>query len=173
MRLGAGVIGCAEQTHPVVVRGPRREVSSSFCGGGVPAECDLPLSPPPIAAERLTYRDDLAGVRRVVASRARLAGLASQRLADLVIAVSELAANTLAHTTGQGTVCVWDTGREVICQVEDTGQITDALAGTERRDPAAPGGGRGLWLMHQLCDLVEVRTGPAGTIGRVHMRLDG
>jgi anti-sigma regulatory factor (Ser/Thr protein kinase) len=109
----------------------------------------------------------------VVASRARLAGLTSQRLADLVIAVSELAANTLAHTTGQGTVCVWDTGREVICQVEDTGQITDVLAGTERRDPAAPGGGRGLWLMHQLCDLVEVRTGPAGTIGRVHMRLDG
>jgi anti-sigma regulatory factor (Ser/Thr protein kinase) len=172
MRLGAAVISCAEQTHPVVVRGPRREVSSLFCGGVVPAECDLPLSPPPAAAEGLEYRDDLAGVRRLVASRARLAGLAPQRVADLVSAVSELAANTLSHTRGGGTLRMWITSSEVICQVEDTGQITDPLAGTERRDPAAPGGGRGLWLMHQVCDLAEVRTGPAGTVIRVHMRLD-
>lgn len=173
MRLGAGVIGCAGQTHPTVIRGLRPEVSSSFCHGVVPAECDLPLSPAPMAAERLTYRDDLAPVRRLVASRARRAGLAPQRVADLVIAVSELAANTLAHTSGRGTLCLWDTGSEVICQVEDTGQITDVLAGTERPDPADPGGGQGLWLMNQLCDLAEVRTGAAGTVTRVHMRLDG
>jgi hypothetical protein len=57
--------------------------------------------------------------------------------------VSELAANTLPHTSGQGRLCLWDTGSEVICQVEGTGQITDPLAGTEFRDPA-PGRWAGL-----------------------------
>jgi hypothetical protein len=67
---------------------------------------------------------------------------------------------------------MWVTGGEVICQVEDTGQITDVLAGTARPDPVTPGGRRGLWVVHQVCDLAQIRTGPAGTTIRVHMRLD-
>jgi anti-sigma regulatory factor (Ser/Thr protein kinase) len=171
-RLGGAVIACAEQTHPAVIHGSRREPSSSFIAGAIPGECDLPLHPPPADAEMLEYRDELAGVRRFAAQRARLAGLAPDRVADLVSAVSELAANTLSHTTGLGTLSMWVTGGEVICQVEDTGQITDPLAGTARRDPVAPGGGRGLWVVHQVCDLAEIRTGPAGTTIRVHMCLD-
>jgi len=171
-RLGGAVIACAEQTHPAVIRGPRREPSSSFIAGAIPAECNLPLNPPPADAEMLEYRDGLAGVRRFAAQRARLAGLAPDRVADLVSAASELAANTLSHTAGLGTLSMWVTGGEVICQVEDTGQITDVLAGTARRDPVAPGGGRGLWVVHQVCDLAEIRTGSAGTTIRVHMRLD-
>jgi anti-sigma regulatory factor (Ser/Thr protein kinase) len=170
MRLGGAAICWAEETHPAVIRGSRREPSSSFTGS-IPAQCDLPLDPPPADAQLLEYRDDLAGVRRFTAARARRAGLTPARAADLVSAVSELAANTLSHTTGKGTLSVWRTGGEVVCQVEDTGQITDALAGTARRDPAAPGGGRGLWLVHQLCDLAQIRTGPGGTTIRVHMHL--
>ena len=171
-RLGGAVIACAEQTHPAVIRGPRREPSSSFIAGAIPAECNLPLNPPPADAEMLEYRDGLAGVRCFAAQRARLAGLAPDRVVDLVSAASELAANTLSHTAGLGTLSMWVTGGEVICQVEDTGQITDVLAGTARRDPVAPGGGRGLWVVHQVCDLAEIRTGSAGTTIRVHMRLD-
>ena len=170
-RLGGAVITCAAQTHPAVIRGARREDSSAFTGS-FPAECDLPLPRPPAGAEVLEYRADLAGARRFAAARARLAGLAPDRVADLVSAVSELAANTLAHTTGPGTLSMWTTSRELVCQAEDAGQITDVLAGTARRDPAAPGGGRGLWLVHQVCDLAEIRTGPAGTRIRLHMRLD-
>ena len=170
-RLGGVVIACAEETHPAVIRGSRREPSSSFTGS-IPAQCDLPLDPPPADAQVLEYRDDLAGVRRFATARARLAGLAPERTADLVSAVSELAANTLSHTTGPGTLTMWRTGGEVVCQAEDTGQITDVLAGTARRDPAALGGGRGLWLVHQLCDLAQIRTGPGGTTIRVHMHLD-
>jgi anti-sigma regulatory factor (Ser/Thr protein kinase) len=171
-RLGGGVIACAEQTHPAVIRGPRRERSSSFTGGALPAECDQPLNPPPADAQTLEYRDDLAGVRRFAARPALAAGLAPQRVADLASAVSELAANTLTHTTGPGTLTIWTTGSEIICQVNDTGQITDPLAGTARPDPAAPAGGRGLWVVHQVCDLAQIRSGPAGTTVRVHMRLD-
>jgi anti-sigma regulatory factor (Ser/Thr protein kinase) len=171
VRLGGAAISCAEQTHPAVIRGSRREPSPSFTGS-IPAQCDRPLGPPPADAQVLAYRDDLAGVRRFAAARARRAGLAPERAADLVSAVSELAANTLSHTTGPGTLSVWRTGGEVVCQVQDAGQLTDALAGTARRDPAAPGGGRGLWLMHQLCDLAQIRTGPGGTTIRLHMHLD-
>jgi hypothetical protein len=32
-------------------------------------------------------------------------------------------------------------------------------------------GGKGLWVVNQLCDLVQARTGPAGTTTRLHMSL--
>ena len=31
------------------------------------------------------------------------------------------------------------------------------------------GSPRGLWLANQLCDLVQIRTLPAGTVVRLHM----
>jgi anti-sigma regulatory factor (Ser/Thr protein kinase) len=112
----------------------------------------------------------LAGVREFTAAWARQAGLPPHRVSDLVMAVAELAANTLAHTSGPGTLTLWVADDEVICQVQDQGQITDPLAGRLRPAPDAPGGGRGLWVVHQVCDQVEIRSGPAGTTVRLHMR---
>jgi hypothetical protein len=82
----------------------------------------------------------------------------------------ELAANTLAHTDGPGSLSVWATAGEVICQVQDAGHIADPLAGTLRRDRAPGAGGQGLWAVQQLCYLVEIRTGPGGSTIRLHMR---
>ena len=31
--------------------------------------------------------------------------------------------------------------------------------------------GRGLWLVHELCDLVQLRSSPAGTVVRMHMQV--
>jgi anti-sigma regulatory factor (Ser/Thr protein kinase) len=131
---------------------------------------DGPLSRPPDDAEVLRYRASLAVVRQFTSARARRAGLPPRRVNDLVIAVAELAANTLAHTSGPGTLTLWVTDDEVICQVQDQGQIIDPLAGRVLPAPDADGGGRGLWVVHQVCDLVEIRTGTAGTTIRVHMR---
>ena len=91
--------------------------------------------------------------------------------ANLVLAASELAANTLRHTSGGGTLRVWHTGLEILCQVEDEGWITDPLAGRRRRPAAEPG--HGLWLVNQVCDLVDLRSGPGGTAIRLHMRRPG
>ena len=30
-------------------------------------------------------------------------------------------------------------------------------------------GGRGLWIVNQLCDLVQIRSAPSGTVVRVHV----
>ena len=136
----------------------------------VPPRCNRALPRPPARAGALGYRDDLRPVRSFVAGAAQCAGLTPARIPDLVLAVTELAGNTLRHTDGGGTVQAWRTRDEIICQVADTGQITDPLA--RHRPPSDELlGGNGLWLVNQVCDLVQARTGPAGTTTRVHMRL--
>jgi anti-sigma regulatory factor (Ser/Thr protein kinase) len=91
---------------------------------------------------------------------------------DLAIAVGELATNTRTHTAGPGTLTLWVAESEIICRVNDTGHITDLLAGRLKRDPAAAGGGRGLRVVQQVCDLVQIRTSAVGTTIRLHMRLN-
>lgn len=171
--LAPGVLAGAESTHPFLVRGQQTRASPAYLGpGGLPPECDAPLPAPPPAADLLHYRTDLRPVRALVARRAERAGLSADRVADLVIAVSELAANTLRHTEAGGTLRAWHGTGEILCDVCDQGWIAEPLAG--RRRPA-PGdaGGQGLWLVHQVCDLVEMRTGPDRTTIRLHMSLGG
>jgi DcmR-like sensory protein len=94
-RLPPGVIANAERTHPVLIRDGHASASRAYSSPGVlPADCDAPLTRPPGRAAALTYRDDLAQVRAFAAEHARRAGLPASRVRDLVIAVSELAANT-------------------------------------------------------------------------------
>lgn len=138
---------------------------------GLPPRCNRALPRPPAHAETLDYRHDLRLVRRFVASRATCAGLAPPRITDLVLATSELAGNTLRHAGSAGTVQVWRTSEEIICQVTDTGQITDPLA-WHRAPSGELLGGNGLWLVNQVCDLVQARTSQAGTTARLHMRLN-
>jgi anti-sigma regulatory factor (Ser/Thr protein kinase) len=135
----------------------------------IPPECDRPLPPPPAGAESLGYRTDLAPVRRLVERHARRSRLAAERVADLILAASEVAANTLGHTGSGGTLQVWHDDDEIVCQTEDQGWIADPLAGRVRRGP--DGRGHGLFLVNHVCDLVEMRTGQAGTTVRMHMRL--
>lgn len=46
----------------------------------------------------------------------------------------------------------------------------EVRAGMRRPDPAADGGSRGLWVVRQLCDRVEISTGPAGSFGAGEVR---
>jgi anti-sigma regulatory factor (Ser/Thr protein kinase) len=160
----------ARFTHPAVLQDGQPLDSADFAGPGLlPPECDRPLPAAPSYAQVLGYRTDLRPVRALVTAHASSAGLSPERAADLVLAVSEIAANTLRHTSGDGLLRVWHTEREILCQVDDHGWITDPLAGQRRQPADEPG--HGLWVVHQMCDLVQVRTGEAGTTVRLHMRL--
>jgi anti-sigma regulatory factor (Ser/Thr protein kinase) len=166
----AGVITLAERARPALTRDEGLVRGTSQRGSASPTGELGPLPGPPPGTPELVYRDDPAAARRFAREQAVAAGLTEPRLTDLVIAVGELAANTLRHTHGPGLVRLWTTVGEVICEVSDTGYIHDDLAG--HRCPAADAGrGHGLWVVHQVCDRVEVRSGAAGTVFRLHLGL--
>jgi anti-sigma regulatory factor (Ser/Thr protein kinase) len=130
----------------------------------------LPLSAQANGAIYHTYRSDLSQVRALVLRRAREAGLTESRANDLVLAVSETAANTLRHTRSPGTLVIWHDAVEVVCEIHDEGTITDPFAGQHKPPPDASGG-HGLWLVRQVCDLVELTSDASGTTVRMHMSL--
>ena len=169
--LPRSVLADAERTHPELTSGEGSRPSAAYLGPGrLPPGLDDPLPDPPPGTSPLSYHGDLHLVRARVAALAAGAGLPPDRAADLVLAVSELAANTLSHTTAGGVLTCWQAPGELLCEIADQGWIADPLAGRLR--PPDDGRGHGLWLVHQVCDLVELRTGPAGSTIRVHMRLD-
>jgi anti-sigma regulatory factor (Ser/Thr protein kinase) len=165
--LAPRLVASAGHTHPVIGTLAEPRPSPDYAGGRVPRASARPLTRPPARAEHLAYRGDLRAVRDFVARFAQQSGLDPDRAGDLVLAVGELAANTLRHTSGGGVVHAWRAPGEVICQVTDQGRISDPLVG-RRRPPDASG--LGVWVVHQICDLVELRTGRSGTAVRVHMR---
>jgi anti-sigma regulatory factor (Ser/Thr protein kinase) len=130
----------------------------------------LPLPSPTNDAMYHTYRSDLSQVRALVLRHAREAGLTEVRANDLVLAVSEVAANTLRHTHSPGTLAMWHNEDEVVCEIHDEGTIADPLAGS-RKPPPGASGGHGLWLVRQVCDLVELTSDANGTTVRMHMTL--
>jgi anti-sigma regulatory factor (Ser/Thr protein kinase) len=167
--LAPAVLAEAMRNHPAVLQAGHVRPNGSFAGPEI-REQDDPLPDPPPDSAVLIYRDEPGSARDFVRNWAKAEGLREPKVTDLVIAVGELAANTLRHTDGTGSVRVWGSGSEVICEVRDGGHIGDVLAG--RLCPAADAGrGHGLWVVHQVCDLVEMRTNASGTTLRLHMEL--
>lgn len=172
MNLDQAVVSDARRTHPLLLSGGRQGASSAYAVPfQIPPSCSLPLLAPPRDVMTYTYRTDLSRIRALVLQHAKEAGLTDARASDLVLAVSEVAANTLRHTNSHGTLTIWHDQAEIVCEVHDEGTITDPLAGRRRPAPDTPGG-HGLWLVHQVCDLVELRSDSSGTTVRMHMAID-
>ncbi|SNQ52281.1 putative anti-sigma factor kinase [Frankia canadensis] len=158
------------RTHPVVVDGGFARASTRWRGEQAwadPFAERLPDLGPP-AAELAFGPADLGLVRAAVTHAARGEGLDSDRVDDLELAVHEVATNSVRHGGGRGTVRFWSAAGDLVCEVTDAGLVTDRLAGRRRPDLEL-GGGRGLWLANQLCDLVQLRSSAAGTVVRMHM----
>jgi anti-sigma regulatory factor (Ser/Thr protein kinase) len=170
--LAPEVVAAAGRTHPAVVRDGVAAESALFDGlYAAAAPFDDPLPAPPAGAdERDVSLETLAEVRRFVRRHAERARLGVTRTHDLLIALGEVAANTVRHGGGRGRVLVWRECGALLCEVRDDGRIAQPLAGRERPTPGQIGG-YGLWLANQLCDLVQVRAYDAGGAVRLHMRL--
>jgi anti-sigma regulatory factor (Ser/Thr protein kinase) len=163
------VIEEARRNHPSLVNGRERTRSETFGGltaFAAPFDCELP--DPPARAEEVAFGyGALEALRRFVLARAANAGLRRSRVLDLVVAVNEIATNSLEHGGGSGVLRVWQEPDRLVCEVRDGGRIEDPLAGRRLPDLEDPTG-RGLWLANQLCDLVQVRTLADGTVVRLH-----
>ena len=167
--LSPATLADAERTHPVLWWVDRERPSSAYTDPTeVSADCDA-LEPAPADAERITFGPrELSSVRARAREFGRAAGLAADRGVDLVLAVGEAAANALRHGGGGGSVSMWRRDDELIVEVRDSGRLADPLAG-RRRPLTSARGGRGIWLIHQLCDLVELGPG----VFRMHISLNG
>ena len=166
--LPAEVVDEARRTHPYVGTGSVTGSSGDYLGGGYETLAGE-LAPPPARRDEMRFTQaDLAALRTLVLSWGRAAGLGHDAAADLVLAVNELATNSVRHGGGEGVVRAWREPDALVCEVRDSGRLEDPLAG--RSAPHAdPAGGRGLWLVHQLCDLVQVRSLDSGCTVRLYV----
>lgn len=121
---------------------------------------------PPGAAGFEFERADLAEVRRRVEESAQAVGIDSLDIAAIVVAASELAANSVAHGGGRGMLRIWTEPKKLLIEVQDGGRIEEPLVGRVR-PLTTQEGGRGLWIANQLCDLVQIRSGEDGTTVRL------
>lgn len=134
-----------------------------------------PVHRPSRAEVHVTFgRGQLHDVRRLVAGLAHEAGLPRHRADELTVVVNELAANSIDHGGGHGTVRGWIEPDAVVLEVVDAGDLARRGRDRARTDvpPRADAErGRGLWIARQLADDLDIRPAdPAsgrGTIVRV------
>jgi anti-sigma regulatory factor (Ser/Thr protein kinase) len=131
-------------------------------------KADFPFAP--LKASRLEFGlDDLHDLRSLVAVAGAAGGLTPGQVADLTVAASELASNSILYGGGRGLATVWDEDGAVMVEVADGGRIKDPMVGQMRPDPSQEHG-RGLYIANQLCDEVSIDSGQSGT--RVRLRME-
>ncbi|MBV7700242.1 anti-sigma factor RsbA family regulatory protein [Streptomyces sp. TRM70350] len=159
------VLTDARATHPTVIASGREQDSSAYDWEGVVNRYNQPLPAVPDALSFAFAAETLPTARHTATREAARFGLAGTRLEDLALVTAELTTNSVVHGGGSGVLRVWAEHGYVVCEVHDTGRLTDPLAG---RRPAARDqrGGRGLLLVNLVADLVRVHTGEEGTTVR-------
>ena len=170
--LEPAILERAAMSHPVIIRGGTPEPSDRYRGlRGFEEMLAEPLPEPPIPPLELPFdADTLPSLRRFVLDTGRGAGLGAKLADDLVLAVNELATNSVRHAHGTGTLRLWRDGELLVLEVRDRGRIVDPLVGRQR-PPRDDEGGYGLWMVNHLCELVQVRSSPEGTVVRLHVRI--
>jgi anti-sigma regulatory factor (Ser/Thr protein kinase) len=161
-------LGRVHATHPVLATADGYAPSPGY-RPPLEAVVDHPPPPPPDlgppAAELAFGADELMELRHLVAAVATRHGLGSERVADLVLAVNELASNSVEHGPGSGRLRIW-TGNGVVAEVADSGRMDVPFPGLALPPPEGVRG-RGLWLASELCDVLQVWSTADGTVLRV------
>jgi anti-sigma regulatory factor (Ser/Thr protein kinase) len=164
--LAPAVLEEARRTHPFVDESP----SDLHEHVGDHAYLAVPLPEPgDVVLDREFDSSGLRDVRATVRELAEEVGV-GDRVTDVVLAVNELATNSVEHGGGHGRLRAWhdDARGALVLEVHDRGRIADPLVG-RIEPPISQIGGRGLWLCNQLCDLVQVRSTVEGTTVRLHV----
>lgn len=165
------------RTHPELVTGYGDPLVSEVYAdpGSFSAEYDgVPLDQPgvPVRVTRLGP-GGLAAARELAHACATRAGFTGGRREEIVLALAEVAANALLYGGGRAVLRAWEGGGALVLETADEGPgagAAEPFLGQVPPDPSARSG-VGLWVVRQLSDLVEMRTGPAGTTVRLHFTL--
>jgi len=173
--LPASVIEMIERTHPQLLVGGKATHSPRYAD---PTEMIRSLGIGHLVVEDSAPRlelqfDRVVGIpRHAVQIAVAPARLPPERVEDLVLAFSEVAANALVHGSGATFVRVWATEGVAVCTVTDEGTaFTDLLAGyvpPARAELVERG--KGLWVSRQLCDEVDIWPCESGLTVRLVVR---
>lgn len=165
------VIEAAQRSHPLMTDESATRGNDSYADAADESLLDGVLPPPRGQVREMDFTGgELALLRRFLTQWAAAELLAVEQSEELVLAVNELATNSVRYGGGSGTLALWREENTLLCEVRDAGYIEDPLIGRHRPMPEDHSG-RGIWLVHQLCDLVQIRSSPAGTTIRVHKHL--
>lgn len=161
------VILQARENHPLLAQQPRASLNEDYVNGlGNVFAGTLP--PPTGEVEELVFVEgDLRSLRGAVSRWGAEQGLEPGRAEELVLGVNELATNSILYGGGGGTLQMWREAEVLLCEVCDHGRIEDPLAGRIAPEFEQQSG-RGLWIVNQVCDLVQIRCSREGTTIRVH-----
>lgn len=134
------------------------------------AEEDVGPPAPPVL-DQLFDVDGLYQVRAAVAAHATEFGFSAELANDVVIAVHELASNSVRHGAGQGRLRIWAAAQNLICEIAD-GPVTSQPGAAPRAPdaddlpwPSEPG--HGLWLANKVATSLVVRHDDNGTTATV------
>jgi len=168
--LDAETIGGAQLTHPQLIGEDGKSHSNPQFGelADVLAE-RWPMQAPQEPISEFAFDGDLGGLRRATAEDPAIRSLPPERRFDMVFAINEAATNAFVHGDGKCRTRIWEDGTFVVSEVSSSPEMDDRLVG-RRRPPIDATAGRGLWLINEVCDLVEVRSGHGETVVRMHVR---
>ena len=166
--LPTDVIDQAWRTHPTMWNSTRHESDRYEVPARLLREIVEPgravTGPPSL---ELFIDDQLSDLRGSVRALAHEAALPRARVEELVLAVTELAGNTVRHAGGGGRLALWITPEGVVCEITDRGGgVQDPLAGFVPPKPSASAG-MGLWIARQLSDSFAIGTDDVGTTVRI------
>jgi anti-sigma regulatory factor (Ser/Thr protein kinase) len=169
-QLPQSVIDGATHTHPCVVVGHRHSARADAVFTELVEVFGADLPALDVRAQRLAFgAGEIGAVRSTVGDFARGAGMDETQVDDLTVVASELATNSVRHGSGGGTVSMWTDEAGALLEFTDNGVLDELLVG-RFRPPPVQFGGRGIYLVNQLCDLVQIRSGKDGTRVRIFMR---
>ncbi|TDD09110.1 sensor histidine kinase [Nonomuraea deserti] len=171
-KVPADVLDHTQVTHPLLL-GPEGEAAGARFVNPHDLVLDTDRAPlPEPRGDAKTFgftARELKRLRRTVGDYARAAGMDGDLTTSLVLSASEIAANSIEHGAGHGTVTMWVEDGELVCEIaEPGGALHDPLPGYIPPEPGSPRG-YGLWISRQLCDLVELRA--EGGLLRVRLHL--
>ena len=109
--------------------------------------------------------DHVSHVRAAV--RRMVAGLDCERADDVVLAVHEVAVNSVVHGVGAGRLHGWDDGRQLVFEVENRRDRNTTP--TMRAPTSDQPSGRGLWLARHLVDDLSVDVTPDSAVVRLRL----
>jgi anti-sigma regulatory factor (Ser/Thr protein kinase) len=130
----------------------------------------LPEPDQPVAVD-IEFDGDtsVSACRNAAAAEAQRLGFDARRAGDIQLTVSELVTNSILHGGGHGRLRMWSDASRLVIDVSDQGALADPLVGRIRPSVERQGG-RGLWLVNQLSDLVRMRADADSTVIRSHFR---